>query len=709
MKLYYCPTFNNTTYVDYSKHEGMLWDSAVVGTNALLDQLLLRFGLTQTPAEETDVANEARKKLYELLLTDNWIKDSRAVDPEGTVEQVLVWRDCLIMEGWKSEMTQNAKSQKLSSLSRWEKGFDKMQYPGRADLWRLLADTKIGESHVNLEIEVCIPKSLVPQLIVEVLEKVSNVKYLDFNDTQLKTEGRKITVVKEQYEAWQLAALQNLKEDTIVVCENDNRLNNTLKGLKSESFDIGNAHCIHPTDDITNQLDAPKNIVWLDCAGNKGSAYRFGFLTNAEIDELKKAGLILPKHEDMSKANQQWQTTLLNRAENVELIVPKYEDGELMPEHSVVTELKNSGVKSQAPDEMPLTTDANVLSFTPTDYVNLDLDFVSKLEKGKDSASSLGTLFQRPFDYFMEYMLGLTAPEDDAAEKINIVEGKVAHKVVELMLKGHEGKRDDFVAEWSNYDSHLENALDSEGVLLQEPENINELAVFTKELRDSIKVLCDIITNLNLTPRKCEMEFNKKLEIFENPHGYIDMVLTDENEDYVIFDFKYSSSKSYSESLAANQSLQLTYYIHAFENEIGKKETETNETETNETEKKVVWCGYYLFPKQTLYTQNKNLEGRNNVEVVENAKGAPADADFWEMIKNTYNFRMGEIDGGKIEEGEGFSVNDLDISKSTSKLIEIGCDKDEKDKKSTNFCKYRTKDELLQRPTSHTILKNHLK
>lgn len=697
MKLYYCPSFNNATYINYSQRGGMLWDSAVVGTNALLEQLLLRLGLTQTPAEESEMANEARAALYKALLTDKWIQGSLKVDSDKTVEQVLAWRDCLIMEGWKREMTQNANSPKLSSLSRWEKSFDKMQYPGRADLWRLLADQLSGgkccNPNVNLDVVVCIPKKLVPQIIIEVLEKVSNVEYLDFNDKQLKTDGRTIIAVKEQYEAWQLAALQDLKEDVLVVCKNGDRLNNTLKGLKSEDFDIGNAHCIHPTDDITNQLDAPKKIVWLDCSGNKGTAYRFGFMTKAEMDELQNAGLPLPTHEEMSKAYQQWLSTLLNRAETVELVVPKYEDGVLLQEHPVVTELKNSGVKTKEPDALPLTAKAKALSFTPTNYVNIKTKFVSKLEKGSDSASSLEVLFQRPFDYLMEQMLGLTAPEDDDDEKINLVKGKVAHKVVELMLSNNEGHREKFIAELNNYDKILEQALDLKGKLLKEPENKNELAVFEKELQDSIKVLCNIITNLDLTPQQCEKEFTNEIDIFKNPHGFIDMVLTDKNNDYVIFDFKYSSSKSYAEALSSNQSIQLSYYNRALK---------------NETKKSVAWCGYYLFPKQTLYTQNEDLTGNANVEVVKPVTGAPTDDDFWKMMKATYKFRMDEVNNGKFEEGEGTLISNLEISKKTG-LIGLVGDYNENQKKSTDFCKYKTEDDLLQRPTSHTILKNHLK
>lgn len=697
MKLYYSPSFNNSTYIKYSEHEEMLWDTAVVGTNALLDQLLLRFGLTQIPAEDTEFATNSRRSQYAQLLTDNWIKDSLSVDSEGTTDQVLAWRDCLIMEGWTREMTEHSPSQKLSSLSRWESKYNPMTIPGRADLWRCLADQLSNKTTQdiagNLEIIVCLPKVLVPKLVIEVIEKVSKVTYKEFNDTKLKVIGRTIYPVKEQYESWQLAALQDLQEDTLVVCENEDRLNNTLKGLKSEKFDIGNSHCIHPTGDITNQLDTPNKIVWLDCVGNKGAAYRFDFLTNAELKELAKVGLQLPKHEELSMAHQQWIITLLNKAESVELIVPKYEDGMLLPEHPIVTELKNSGVKVQDPKVLPLSNKANVISFSSTDYVNLNANIVKKLQKGSDSASSMETLFQRPFDYLMEQMMDLKAPEDDEDEKLSLIKGKVAHKVVELMLDNHKGDRKGFISELNNYSTLFDQAISLEGKLLKEPENKNELAVFKKELQESIKALCGIIRDLNLTPQECEKEFNSSMGVFKNTHGFIDMILTDKNGDHVIFDFKYSTSKNYAEKLSNNQSLQLSYYAHALK---------------KETKKKVAWYGYYLFPKQTLYTKNDSLVGKNNIEVVTPAANAPTDNKFWKMMEATYKYRMNEINSGKIEEGEGWDISGFDISNKTG-TISLAGDFKEKDKKATDFCKYKTEDSLKQKPTSHTILKNHLK
>ncbi len=701
MKLYFCPSFNNTTYINYESHSGILWDESVVGASALLEHLLLRTGLTQVAAEDIEARAELRKKTYKEHIQDNcgWINEAMEVDPDGTVAKILEWRDCLIMEGWTPDMTKEASSDKLKSLSRWEEGYDPMSCPGRADLWRLLYE-KLQTNpdllqQLDLEVEVRIPQVLVPQLIVKVLEKVSKVTYSIYNETELKTENRSIFQVREQYEAWQYAALQNLDSNTMVVCEDGGRLNNTLKGLKGELYDIGNAGCLHPSDDITNQLDTPQKIVWIDCDGSKRNAYRFRFLTIEEMNCLADKGLQLPTAEEFSQAYMQWVISLINKAEEVELWFSHYQETELLSEHPVVTELKHRGVNPCNPTGFTHTPTLPIQTFTPELEIQLDTTHIANLPKPNDSASTLEKLYQRPFDFFMEKMAGLRAPEDDSDENISLQKGKVAHYVVEMIVNAHPGNlpamKDYFSDDYTNL---LDDALQKEGSLLLEDENKNDLAIFKEELKESIQTLFDIITNLGLTPQQCEHEFKIAMDSFKNAHGYIDMILTDKNGENVIIDLKYSSSQRYSNALKENQSLQLTYYEHALD----------------AAGKDVVWSGYYQFPLKKLYVKEGSLIKPipDNVEEVSINKNAPSDADYWESLKSTYEARMAEIMDGRIEEGEGFE--ETKFTRDSDTFVDIDKDKNKgKNVKKTAFSKYPSDEDYQNRPTTHTILKNHLK
>lgn len=700
MKLHFCPSFNNTTYINYESHNGILWDEAVVGTSALLEQLLLRTGLTQVAAEDIEARTELRRESYKEHIQGNcaWISGAMDVDPDGTVNKILEWRDCLVMEGWTPEMTKEASSDKLKSLSQWEEGYDSMKCPGRADLW-LLLHKKLQTNpdllqQSDLEVEVHIPQVLVPKLIVKVLEKVSKVTYSTYDETELKIENRSIFQVREQYEAWQYAALQNLDSNTMVVCEDGERLNNTLKGLRGELYGISNAGCLHPSDDITNQLDTPKKIVWVDCDGSKRNAYRFGFLTLEEINCLAE-GLQLPSAEEISQAYMQWVISLINKAEEVVLWVPHYQETELLSEHPVVTELKYRGVSPCNPTGFTPTPTLPIHTFTPELEINLVPTHIANLPKPSDSASTLEKLYQRPFDFFMEKMAGLRAPEDDSDENISLQKGKVAHYVVEMIVNKNKGNLPAMNAYFStNYDNLLKTALQKEGSLLQEDENKNDLAIFKEELKESIQTLFDIITKLGLTPQECEHEFKIAMDSFKNAHGYIDMILTDKNGKYVIIDLKYSSAKRYSDALKENQSLQLTYYEHALD----------------AAGKDVVWSGYYQLPLKTLYVKKGSLTSPipDNVEEVSINKKARSDADYWKSLKSTYEARMAEIMDGRIEEGEGFE--ETKFTRNSDTFVDIDKDKNKgTNVKKTAFCKYSSGEDYQNRPTTHTILKNHLK
>ena len=708
MKLYFCPSFNNTTYINYKSHGGnykshggILWNEAVVGTSALLEQLLLRTGLTQVAAEDIEARTEIRRESYKEHIQGDckWISGAMAVDPDGTVDKILEWRDCLVMEGWTPDMTKNASSEKLKSLSRWEDGYDSMSCPGRADLWRLLYEKLQTNPDLlqqsDLEVEVRIPQVLVPKLIVKVLEKVTKVTYSTYDETELKTENRSIFQVREQYEAWQYAALQDLDSNTMVVCEDVERLNNTLKGLRGELYNISNAGCLHPSDDITNQLDPPKKIVWIDCNGSKRNAYRFSFLTLEEMKWLADKGLQLPSAEEFSQAYMQWGISLINKAEEVELWVPHYQETELLSEHPVVTELKYRGVSPCNPTDFTHTPSLPIHTFTPELEIKLDPTHIANLPKPNDSASTLEKLYQRPFDFFMEKMAGLRAPEDDSDENISLQKGKVAHYVVEMIVTAHPGDltamKDCFSA---NYPKLLYKALQEKGSLLQEDENKNDLAIFKEELKESIETLFDIITNLGLTPQKCEHEFKTAMDSFKNAHGYIDMILKDKNGKNVIIDLKYSSAKRYSDALKENQSLQLTYYEHAL---VADK-------------KDVAWSGYYQFPLKTFYVKKGSLTSLvpDNVEEV-SINNAPSDAEYWKLLNSTYDARMDEIMRGRIEEGEGFDESNF-TGKSSDTFVDIDKDKNKgTNVKKTAFSKYSSGEDYQNRPTTHTILKNHLK
>jgi hypothetical protein len=123
------------------------------------------------------------------------------------------------------------------------------------------------------------------------------------------------------------------------------------------------------------------------------------------------------------------------------------------------------------------------------------------------------------------------------------------------------------------------------------PENVNMLAVFKEDAKESIQKLIEIIKEKRLTPLRSEYEFSRPFSSFDNPHGYVDLLLKDEAGNLVIFDLKWSTRKEYKEAIEnkkGGEAYQLYMYKHAVE---------------KQEDKKVAWYAYYLFPLKELYTE----------------------------------------------------------------------------------------------------------
>jgi hypothetical protein len=126
-------------------------------------------------------------------------------------------------------------------------------------------------------------------------------------------------------------------------------------------------------------------------------------------------------------------------------------------------------------------------------------------------------------------------------------------------------------------------------------ENKNMLAVFKSDAKESIKTLLDKIKKNGLKPLRSEYEFSTPFEPFDNPHGFVDLLLEDKQGNLVIFDLKWSTQdKAYKESIEKKgEAYQLYMYKHAVEKKTGKT---------------VAWYAYYLFPKMELYTEPVGVE-----------------------------------------------------------------------------------------------------
>lgn len=607
MKIIYNPYLTGNAYISQN-----LWDVVTVGDAALLEQLLMRTGLPQTVVDDSEEAEIERAKAYAdaiMAQGDTLFSASLQSDSEGTAKLLLKWRDLLVMAGWTTANTINAESNKLRIFASCDEALK--AYPSRADRWREVYQF-LKDGHKILKdtdsIEVRIPKALIPPMIADVLKLLPNVSYkMESLDTVLKTEDHSCTVItpNEQYEAWQLLVKLPYDAQTMLVCADEKRLNDTMQAIGGKQWRTDRVGCPHPAATIFDQMDIPNRLVWLDCAGNGLALDPYNFLSSEE-----RNALAIIDGETRSATQMQWLYTTLNRIKDWIFVSPKYHLGESLGEHPIITSLKqNKDFYDAACAEgqkiiLPQTTSTLIKKLDPIGEIKIDPDVLSKILKPSDSYSAINTLVDAPFDYVMENMGGLAAPEDDKESHENLVKGTIAHKVVELLVNKNKTEAyslDEIQSRFKvQYDDLFKQAMEEEkeyAAFLNLPENVNMLALFKEDAKESIKHLIEIIKEVGLTPLCSEYEFSTPFGPFSNPHGYVDLLLKDENDNLVIIDLKWSTSKDYEKRIKNGEAYQLYMYKHAVE---------------KQEDKNVAWYAYYLFPLMELYTEPADITPKWN-------------------------------------------------------------------------------------------------
>lgn len=604
MNIIYNPYFTGNVYISQN-----LWDEVTVGDAGLLEQLLMRAGLPQTVVDDSEKAEEKRAQAYaEAIKAQGTTIFSNSIesDPEGTAKLLLKWRDLLVMAGWTAANTINAKSDKLQVFASCDEALK--AYPSRADSWRevyqyLKDGNKILKGTDSIEVRI--PKALIPPMIAKVLELLPKVSYaMESLDEVLNTEGHSCTVIttNEQYEAWQLLAKLPYDALTMLVCADEKRLSDTMQAIGGEQWRTDRVGCPHPVTTIFDQKDIPDQLVWLDCAGNGLTYDPYAFLSSEERDALRIIDM-----ETRSAMQMKWLYTTLNRITNWILVAPKYHLGESLGEHPIITSLKQNKTFYDAACSkgqeiiLPTTEPTEIKKLDPLGEIKINPDVLSKILKPSDSYSAIDTLVNAPFDYVMEYMGGLAAPENDKEPNENLMKGPIAHKVVELLVNKNETEAyslDDIQSRFNTqYDKLFEQAMEAEkeeaekecAAFLKRPENVNMLAVFKEEAKQSIAKLIKLIIEEHLTPIRSEYELTTCFDPFKNPHGFIDLLLKDATGNLVIIDLKWSDNQNYPDKINNGEAYQLYMYKHAIEAQM--------------VPKKVAWYAYYLFPLQELYTE----------------------------------------------------------------------------------------------------------
>ena len=258
-----------------------------------------------------------------------------------------------------------------------------------------------------------------------------------------------------------------------------------------------------------------------------------------------------------------------------------------------------------------------------------------------ESFSSISNLIDNPFDYVFDKIIKLHQQGAAALDKVFTTKGTVAHAIIqELFSPEHGGIPEDIKKQIDSCYEEVFNqkVLEKGGILLQS-ENLSETAIFKEQLHECVIALVKLLEDNKLKVVGCEVEHQDiKLEEFReqkiNISGSIDMLLQNENQEPVIFDFKYSpNADKYQDWIAENRSMHLALYKGLVQKTTGKNA-------------KV--AAYVLLPEVKVITADE-LKGA----IFKTAVDSERTGNLLKEMSNSYVFRKNQILNGIVEDGEG--------------------------------------------------------
>ena len=399
--------------------------------------------------------------------------------------------------------------------------------------------------------------------------------------------------------------------------------------------------------------DIAENIVWFPAKDNGVAAYPFEILNNAEYAEIENCGAMPYKREHHTLMNQVAMLKILLNTKRLTIIEAEKCNGEKVARHPLVLQLNeriDGGLKSieqrkklseehTIADNQVINQSKNPLLVQLGEKVKLKErhERETDTKKQAESYSSISDLIQHPFKYVCEKCAKLKDQEMPSAQDLDKTLGNVAHLVIEKVFAGRPIKEacDYYKAE---YETIFEESVNEKGLLLRLPEFAIDLRRLKNKMQDALEMLAETIIKNNLTVDACEYEFKqvKWIEGGDNVtlSSRADMLLSDKCGGKVIFDFKYSRSKSRKTEVEENRALQLEVYRYMAKQEFGKH--------TN------VRVAYVLLPDITILTADE-FEDIETIKL--NADRACEDV-ITEAAKS-YRFRWEQLKSGKIERVEG--------------------------------------------------------
>ena len=288
----------------------------------------------------------------------------------------------------------------------------------------------------------------------------------------------------------------------------------------------------------------------------------------------------------------------------------------------------------------------NVLETLPTNAVSAQplapLSRWWKLDSGeylnereKESFSSLDSLFYSPYQWVLKYKARLKAGTLQSLSDGNTLKGNLVHQLYEQFFKGHTGdvKQALFdeapVNAWFN--TRMAQLLEEEGAVLLQRGRLSDKEQFITTARRSLHVLIKQLRAANITD--IQMELKQETLFFGGDiGGSIDMTVMNAEGAEAVIDIKWGGAKYRKESLAKNSHLQLVTYAFMRHHKSAAKSWPA--------------VAYFVIDAGLMLAQD-NFYFPNALVV--SAENPENHAVIWEKMRQTWQWRRGQLNQGRIE------------------------------------------------------------
>lgn len=324
-----------------------------------------------------------------------------------------------------------------------------------------------------------------------------------------------------------------------------------------------------------------EDAVWLDCASDE-PADLFSFLSPVDIKKLRDSSLDIPLREETLCQADACCRAGLARVSRLKIAFCDKVATEVPNLHPVLIDVISGraeegkvrkwlkGAAYSGAIERKLTNVPFVPVGNTESEMNVGGNFLSDPEHL--SPSSIDTLLEQTFDFVLENCLNLY---DENEDNISRDKGSVAHQVIHdliLMAMGNKDycTADDLQKSFEGFFGQcFDKAVRDKGLVLLLPENVLTLKGFQRILQDhSLPNFINILRDNNLRVIGSELPCKGKIScpgtvLSFNISAIIDVLLQDDNGNYLIFDFKWhgkSGERERKESIRKSKDYQLVIY-----------------------------------------------------------------------------------------------------------------------------------------------------